>query len=218
MPRRAAATGTAAPRAVSVPRIALRAGLGVVATALAVWAVSAIGVVIYSQRDESRPASAIVVLGAAQYVGHPSPVLRARLDHAIALWRQGLAPVLIVTGGRGPRDTTSEGEASHAYALRQGVPDTAILIETHGRTSVESMRAVADMMHDRGMTDAILVSDPFHMLRLKVLASRLGIRPYTSPTRTSPISANREKLAEYVLSESLKVPLTLVLTRGTNVP
>jgi uncharacterized SAM-binding protein YcdF (DUF218 family) len=74
------------------------------------------------------------------------------------------------------------------------------------------------MMHDRGMTDAILVSDPFHMLRLKVLASRLGIRPYTSPTRTSPISANREKLAEYVLSESLKVPMTLVLTRGTNVP
>jgi uncharacterized SAM-binding protein YcdF (DUF218 family) len=207
VPRRAPASG-----------IALRVVLGVIATALAIWAVSAIGVVVYSQRDESRPASAIVVLGAAQYVGHPSPVLRARLDHAIALWRAGLAPVLIVTGGRGPRDTTSEGEASHTYALRQGVPDTAILIETHGRTTVESMRAVADMMHDRGMSTAILVSDPFHMLRLKVLASRLGITPYTSPTRTSPISANRAKLAEYVLSESLKVPLTLVLTRGANVP
>jgi uncharacterized SAM-binding protein YcdF (DUF218 family) len=207
VPRRAAASG-----------IALRVVLGVIAAALAIWAVSAIGVVVYSERDESRPASAIVVLGAAQYVGHPSPVLRARLDHAIALWRAGLAPVLIVTGGRGPRDTTSEGEASHTYALRQGVPDTAILIETHGRTSVESMRAVADMMHDRGMGTAILVSDPFHMLRLKVLASRLGITPYTSPTRTSPISANRAKLAEYVLSESLKVPLTLVLTRSANVP
>jgi uncharacterized SAM-binding protein YcdF (DUF218 family) len=207
VPRRTAASG-----------IALRVVLGVIAAALAIWAVSAIGVVVYSQRDESRPASAIVVLGAAQYVGHPSPVLRARLDHAIALWRAGLAPVLIVTGGRGPRDTTSEGEASHTYALRQGVPDTAILIETHGRTSIESMRAVADMMHDRGMSTAILVSDPFHMLRLKVLASRLGITPYTSPTRTSPISANRAKLAEYVLSESLKVPLTLVLTRGANVP
>jgi uncharacterized SAM-binding protein YcdF (DUF218 family) len=207
VPRRAAASG-----------VALRVVLGVIAAPLAIWAVSAIGVVVYSQRDESRPASAIVVLGAAQYVGHPSPVLRARLDHAIALWRAGLAPVLIVTGGRGPRDTTSEGEASHTYALRQGVPDTAILIETHGRTSVESMRAVADMMHDRGMSTAILVSDPFHMLRLKVLASRLGITPYTSPTRTSPISANRAKLAEYVLSESLKVPLTLVLTRSANVP
>jgi uncharacterized SAM-binding protein YcdF (DUF218 family) len=199
-------------------RAALRVGLGLVGTVATVWIISAIGVVIYSQRDESRPAHAIVVLGAAQYVGHPSPVLRARLDHAIALWRRGLAPVLIVTGGRGPRDTTSEGDASHVYALRQGVPDSAILVETHGRTSVESMRAVADMMHDRGMTDAILVSDPFHMLRLKVLASRMGITPYTSPTRTSPISANREKVAEYLLSESLKVPLTLVLTRGANMP
>jgi uncharacterized SAM-binding protein YcdF (DUF218 family) len=199
-------------------RAALRWGAGVVVTLGALWTISAIGVVIYSERDESRPASAIIVLGAAQYVGHPSPVLRARLDHAIALWRAGLAPVLIVTGGRGPRDTTSEGDASHTYALRQGVPDTAILVETHGRTSVESMRAVAEMMHDRGMTTAIVVSDPFHMLRLKVLASRMGITPYTSPTRTSPISANRVELARYVLSESLKVPLTLVLTRGANVP
>jgi uncharacterized SAM-binding protein YcdF (DUF218 family) len=202
-------------------RVAFRTGLGIVAAAGTLWAVSAIGVVVYSHRDEvpprSRAASAIVVLGAAQYVGHPSPVLRARLDHAIALWRAGLAPVLIVTGGRGPRDTTSEGDASHTYALRQGVPDSAILIETHGRTSVESMRAVAEMMHERGMTDAILVSDPFHMLRLKVLASRMGIRSYTSPTRTSPISANRSMVAEYVLSESLKVPMTLVLTRGSDV-
>jgi uncharacterized SAM-binding protein YcdF (DUF218 family) len=199
-------------------RRAFRVGFGLVAVVLLVWLASIVGVIVYSQRDESRPAQAIVVLGAAQYVGHPSPVLRARLDHAIALWRGGLAPVLIVTGGRGPRDTTSEGEASHLYALRQGVPDTAILVETHGRTSVESMRAVADMMHDRGMTTAILVSDPFHMLRLKVLASRLGLTPYTSPTRTSPISANRAKVAEYVLSESLKVPLTVVLTRGMNMP
>jgi uncharacterized SAM-binding protein YcdF (DUF218 family) len=199
-------------------RRAFRVGLGLVVVVLSVWLASIVGVIVYSHRDESRPAQAIVVLGAAQYVGHPSPVLRARLDHAIALWRAGLAPVLIVTGGRGPRDTTSEGEASHIYALRQGVPDTAILVETHGRTTVESMRAVADMMHDRGMTTAILVSDPFHMLRLKVLASRLGLTPYTSPTRTSPISANRAKVAEYVLSESLKVPLTVVLTRGMNMP
>ena len=199
-------------------RRAFRVGLGLVVVVLAVWLASIVGVIVYSDRDESRPAQAIVVLGAAQYVGHPSPVLRARLDHAIALWRAGLAPVLIVTGGRGPRDTTSEGEASHVYALRQGVPDTAILVETHGRTTVESMRAVADMMHDRGLNTAILVSDPFHMLRLKVLAFRLGLTPYTSPTRTSPISANRAKVAEYVLSESLKVPLTVVLTRGMNMP
>jgi uncharacterized SAM-binding protein YcdF (DUF218 family) len=182
-----------------------------VVVVIVVWVVSAAAVVIWSTRDESRPVAAVVVLGAAQYAGRPSPVLRARLDHAIEIWRRGLAPVVICTGGRGPRDTTSEAEASRAYVVHAGIPDSAVLIETGGRTSVESMRAVADTMHARRMADAILVSDPFHMLRLKVLAYRLGITAYTSPTRTSPISANREKLAEYVLSESWKVPLTVVL-------
>ncbi len=195
-----------------------RLALGVVGLALVGWVVSAVCVIIWSARDESRPASAIVVLGAAQYVGHPSPVLRARLDHAVSLWRRGLAPVVVVTGGRGPRDTTSEADASHVYVLRQGVPDSAVLIERHGRSSVESMRAVAEMMHARGMRDAILVSDPFHMLRLAVLARRLGITAYTSPTRTSPISAHRAKVAEYVLSESVKVPMALVLTRSGDGP
>jgi len=176
----------------------------------AAWLTSATLVVVWSARDASRPAAAIVVLGAAQYVGRPSPVLRARLDHAIALYKNGLAPVLVVTGGKGPRDTTSEAEASHLYAVRQGVPDTAILVESVGRTSDESMRAVANMMHTRGMRDAVLVSDPFHMLRLQVLATQNGITPYTSPTQTSPISANHELVAEYVLSESIKVPLTLL--------
>ena len=184
--------------------LALFAGL------LFAWITSAILVGVWSQRDASRPAAAIVVLGAAQYVGRPSPVLKARLDHAIALYKNGLAPVLVVTGGKGPRDTTSEAEASYLYAVRQGVPDTAILVESAGRTSDESMRAVASMMHARGMHDAVLVSDPFHMLRLHVLATQLGITPYTSPTQTSPISANRELVAEYVLSESIKVPLTLL--------
>jgi uncharacterized SAM-binding protein YcdF (DUF218 family) len=180
---------------------------------LLAWLTSAALVVIWSQRDASRPASAIVVLGAAQYVGRPSPVLKARLDHAIALWKNGLAPVLVVTGGKGPRDTTSEAEASYAYAVKQGVPDSAILVESVGRTSDESMRAVADTMRARGMRDAVLVSDPFHMLRLQVLATQLGITPYTSPTQTSPISANRELVAEYVLSESVKVPFTLLFAR-----
>ena len=176
----------------------------------AAWLTSAIMVIFWSQRDASRPASAIVVLGAAQYVGRPSPVLRARLDHAIALYKNGLAPLLVVTGGKGPRDTISEAEASHAYAVRQGVPDSAILVESAGRTSEESMNAVALMMHARGMRDAVLVSDPFHMLRLQVLATELGITPYTSPTQTSPISSNRELVAEYVLSESIKVPFTML--------
>jgi uncharacterized SAM-binding protein YcdF (DUF218 family) len=193
-----------------VRRFPLRVIVAFLAGIFAAWMTSAILVVVWSQRDASRPAAAIVVLGAAQYVGRPSPVLRARLDHAIALWKNGLAPVLIVTGGIGPRDTISEAEASQIYAMRQGVPDSAILVESAGRTSEESMHAVADMMHARGMRDAILVSDPFHMLRLQVLATQLGITPYTSPTQTSPISLNRELVAEYVLSESIKVPFTML--------
>jgi len=184
--------------------------VAIVAGVFAAWLTSAILVAVWSQRDASRPAAAIVVLGAAQYVGRPSPVLKARLDHAIALYKNGLAPVLVVTGGKGSGDTTSEGEVSYLYAVRQGVPDTAILVESAGRTSDESLRAVANMMHVRGMHDAVLVSDPFHMLRLQVLATQFGITAYTSPTQTSPISAKRELVAEYVLSESIKVPLTLL--------
>src|SRR6478735_6758922 len=95
---------------------------------LAVWLTSLGGVVFWERRDEARPAAAIVVLGAAQYVGRPSPVLRARLDHAIALWRRGLAPRIIFTGGFGERDTTSEAAVGQRYALKQGVPPTNILI------------------------------------------------------------------------------------------
>src|SRR5919197_161074 len=87
------------------------------------------------------PAGAIVVLGAAQYVGRPSPVLRARLDHALALWRRGLAPRLILTGGTGVGDTTSEAAVGRRYVLRRGVPEQAVITENRGKTTRESMRA-----------------------------------------------------------------------------
>src|SRR5215210_2328782 len=110
------------------------------------WLASAIAVVVWGSRDRARKADAIVVLGAAQYVGRPSPVLKARLDHAISLWTRGLAPLLLVTGGMGAGDTTSEGAVSRQYALRHGVPDSAILVEGQGRTTRESLATVANMM------------------------------------------------------------------------
>ena len=180
---------------------------------LLLWVASAIAVVHAGSRDRAQQADAVVVLGAAQYVGRPSPVLKARLDHAIGLWSRGLAPLLIVTGGMGVGDTTSEGAVSRKYALRQGVPDSAILVENQGRTTRESLSAVAAMMHGRDLDRAILVSDPFHMLRLSIVARRLGLTPYTSPTPTSPISANRGQSWRYVLSESIKVPLVFMLAR-----
>ena len=166
---------------------------------------------VWGARDTAEPADAIVVLGAAQYAGRPSPVLRARLDHAVALWKRGLAPHVIVTGGRGTGDTTTEAAVSRRYVLRQGVADSVILLEDHGRTTNASLSAVADIMRHHGLRRAILVSDPFHMLRLQILARRLGMQSATSPTRSSPISASPTKALGYVLSESIKVPATLVL-------
>ena len=184
-----------------------------VVAVFALWVVSATAVLIWASRDEARPAQAIVVLGAAQYAGKPSPVLRARLDHALDLWNRHLAALLILTGGTGSGDTTSEAAVGRTYARKRGVPDSAILVENEGRTTSESMRAVAGMLEVRGLQTALLVSDPFHMLRLRILARRFGFTPYTSPTQTSPISPNREERWKYIFSESLKAPLALLFER-----
>jgi uncharacterized SAM-binding protein YcdF (DUF218 family) len=184
-----------------------------VVSAFALWLISAAAVVIWSYRDEARPAQAIVVLGAAQYAGKPSPVLKARLDHALDLWNRHLATLLILTGGTGSGDTTSEAAVGRSYAKKHGVPDSAILVESEGRTTSASMRAVAGMLEVRGLQSALLVSDPFHMLRLRILARRFGFTPYTSPTQTSPISPNREERWKYMFSESLKAPLAFLFER-----
>jgi uncharacterized SAM-binding protein YcdF (DUF218 family) len=183
------------------------------ATIISLWVISAAAVLIWSSRDEAQPAQAIVVLGAAQYAGRPSPVLRARLDHALELWRQHLSSLLILTGGTGSGDTTSEAAVGRTYVRKHGVPDSAIVEENEGRTTSESMRAVAGILEARGLQSALLVSDPFHMLRLRILARRFGFIPYTSPTRTSPISPNREERWKYIFSESIKAPMAFFFER-----
>ncbi|MDB4877347.1 MAG: hypothetical protein JWM41_3793 [Gemmatimonadetes bacterium] len=180
---------------------------------LGTWGMSLAGVLFWERRDNARPASAIVVLGAAQYVGHPSPVLRARLDHAIDLYRRGMAPRIIFTGGFGDRDTTSEAAVGQRYAIDHGVPPRVILIENSGRTTSESLQHVAALMDAEPSRDVILVSDPFHMLRLSILARRYGMTPYASPTRTSPISLSRRESWKYALAESIKVPIAFLLER-----
>jgi uncharacterized SAM-binding protein YcdF (DUF218 family) len=210
MKRAAAAAAAKAKQAVTLIRRILTVA---VVTAFALWIISATAVLVWSSRDEARPAQAIVVLGAAQYAGKPSPVLRARLDHALELWNRHLASLLILTGGTGSGDTTSEAAVGRTYARKHGVPDSAILVETEGRTTSESMRAVAGMLEVRGLQSALLVSDPFHMLRLRILARRFGFTPYTSPTQTSPISPNREERWKYIFSESIKAPLAFFFER-----
>jgi len=181
---------------------------------LGVWIVSLFGVMYWETRDDARPSAAIVVLGAAQYVGRPSPVLRARLDHAIDLWKRGLAPRIVFTGGFGVGDTTSEAAAGQRYALQHGVPATAIMIENMGRSTSESLQQVAKLMASAPSRDVILVSDPFHMLRLSILARRHGMVPHTSPTRTSPISSNQREAMKYVLNESIKAPFAFFFERA----
>jgi uncharacterized SAM-binding protein YcdF (DUF218 family) len=170
-------------------------------------------VIAWGSRDRAKPGDAIVVLGAAQYWGKPSPVLRARLDHAVDLWRRGMAPRVVLTGGVGVGDTTSEAAVGRKYILTEGIPDSAILLETTGRTTRESLRSVAAMLQADGFRTVILVSDPFHMLRLDILARRFGLIPYTSPTRSSPISANTGETWRYYVSESVKIPFVLIMER-----
>lgn len=197
----------------TVRRIAALLG-SLIVTVLIVWLAAGAAVVGWGAFDQARRSEAIVVLGAAQYDGRPSPVLKARLDHAIDLWSAGMGEKLIVTGGMGTGDTTSEAAVSRSYARKRGIPDSAILLETTGRTTQESMESVAAIMKTRGYRRAILVSDPFHMLRLWIIAKRLGISPFTSPTRTSPISPNREKRWRYILGESVKVPAAFFFERA----
>jgi len=141
-----------------------------------------------SRHDGAKAADAIVVLGAAQYDGRPSPVLIARLDHALDLWKQGLAPIIVVTGGKRPGERFTEATASANYLLQHGVPDDKILREVQGTSSWESLAAAARILRERGLSEVILVSDPYHALRIGGIARELGLTAHVSPTRTSPIS------------------------------
>lgn len=180
--------------------------LGFLAAAIA-YTVSLIMVLVMSQQDQRRPVDAIVVLGAAQYNGRPSPVLRARLDHALALYRDQLAPLVVVTGGIGRGDTTSEALVGQRYLVAHGVPQDAAVAQGEGRTTMASMTAVAAWLRARGLRRVLLVSDPFHMFRLHLEARRTGLEAYTSPTESSPISDNPDLELRYLFAEGFKIPV-----------
>ena len=142
------------------------------------------------QTDErGRPSDAIVVLGAAHYGSEPSAVFAARLDHAVELWLQGVAPFLIVTGGEAPGDASAEADVARAYAVARGVDPSAILGERTGRDTAGSLANVARIMRSSHLRTALFVSDRTHMLRVLRIATDLGIVAYGSPTATSPSDA-----------------------------
>jgi uncharacterized SAM-binding protein YcdF (DUF218 family) len=160
-------------------------GLGTIAIGATVllWSVVRITSEIEHQSnlDEARPADVIVVLGAAEYRGRPSPVLQARLNHALFLYRQNMAPRIFTTGGKGPDPTYSEGEVAHAYLSHHGIPSEAIFVESEGETTAQSIAAVREMMRRMSLRSCIVVSDGYHIYRVKRMLETLGMEAYGSP-------------------------------------
>jgi uncharacterized SAM-binding protein YcdF (DUF218 family) len=138
-----------------------------------------------SRADDARPAEAIVVLGAAQYSGTPSPALAGRLDHALALYDEGMAPLIVVTGGGQEGDITTEAKTGYDYLRDHGVPDEAILLEVDGTSTYESLRAAERFLEPRDVDDVILVSDPSHSHRARDIAEEVGLVAVVSPTGAS---------------------------------
>jgi uncharacterized SAM-binding protein YcdF (DUF218 family) len=139
-----------------------------------------------SNVDEARAADVILVLGAAEYRGRPSPILEARLNHALFLYRQGLAPRVMTTGGRGGDPVFTEGEVGRAYLSRHGIPSEAIIVESEGDTTVYSTAAAAEIMRRMNLHSCIVVSDGYHIYRVKRMLQFDGIDVYGSPRPSEP--------------------------------
>ena len=198
-----------APRALRWPKLLRRGLLVAVVLPSLYFAVTFVQVWRTSRHDGARPAQAVIVLGAAQFDGRPSAVLRARLDHAADLYRRKIAPTIVVTGGKADGDRFTESAASANYLHTKGVPDGAILREATGRTSWQSLAASARFLQDRGIREVVLVSDPFHAARIAGIASELGLEAATSPTRTSPIKGMSE--FRHMMTEAGQVGVARVI-------
>jgi len=181
------------------PYLSTAALLGVVLVAVVV--VTFVAVWRAAHTDDASTvdrADAIVVLGAAEYDGRPSPVFAGRLEHAQLLYEQHRAPIVIVLGGGQPGDVTTEAEAGWDYLVQQGLPADAVVAEPVGHSTLESLRAAASYMRDHGLRSAFLVSDPWHNLRVRRMASDLGIEGFVSATWQSAATSEETRFEGYV--------------------
>ncbi len=166
----------------------------VASTSLAIW---------WTARQDSRPASdAIVVLGSAQYNGVPSSIFEARLEHALALYEDGVAPVIVTVGGRADGDQFAEAEAGRDYLAAAGVPVEALVAVPEGGDTLESIRAVSTTFGEQGWGRAVLVSDPWHAMRAERMAEDVGMDAESSPTRQGPAVHTRSTQFRYILRET----------------
>ena len=166
----------------------------VASTALAIW---------WNARQDSEPTSdAIVVLGSAQYNGVPSSIFEARLEHAIVLYEDGVATVIVTVGGKATGDEFTEAEAGRDYLANAGIPDDALLAVPEGVDTLESMRVVSTAFDERGWNSAVLVTDPWHAMRAERMAEDAGIEAESSPTRQGPAVETRATQFRYILRET----------------
>jgi uncharacterized SAM-binding protein YcdF (DUF218 family) len=155
----------------------------VITSLVVIVAILAVRVERQSQLEEARPADVILVLGAAEYRGKPSPVLKARLDHALELYRQKLAPRVMTTGGAGGEHVFTEGTVGRAYLEAAGVPPEAVIVESEGESTVQSTTIAIEIMARMGLKSAIVVSDGYHIYRVKKMLEAHGIVAYGSPRK-----------------------------------
>ncbi len=176
--------------------------------AFAAWEVSIYRAIRQqAHRDETRPAPAIVVFGAAEYDGRPSPVFKARLDHAFALYQAGLSRLIIVSGGSGGDPRFTEGGVGRDYLVQQGVAQHQIVAETHSQSTYQSVRAITSILRARRLQDCLAVSDGFHLYRIKLMFKAFGITAFASPVPNSPIEADPFERRMYSLREMILVTL-----------
>jgi uncharacterized SAM-binding protein YcdF (DUF218 family) len=163
---------------------------------------TALGIWWTARQDSTPPSDAIVVLGSAQYNGVPSSIFEARLEHAIALYEDGVAPVIVTVGGKADGDQFAEAEAGRDYLADSGIPADALLAVPEGGDTLQSIRAVADTFVDRGWSTAVLVSDPWHAMRAERMADDAGLDAESSPTRQGPAVQTRATQFRYILRET----------------
>ncbi len=189
-------------------RLIFKLGGLLLGAALLYVAVTAVQVWLVSRQNDPRRAQAMVVMGAAEYNGVPSADLRSRLDHALSLWQEGLAPQIVVTGGNEPGDHYTESEVSARYLEQRGVPRGG-LSEVTGDNTWQSLSEAASMLKERDLRTVLLVSDPFHSARIGDISSSLGLTAYVSPTQTSPIKGLSQ--VPYFAKETLGVAVGRII-------
>jgi uncharacterized SAM-binding protein YcdF (DUF218 family) len=185
-----------------VRRFLRRLVLGVLLVGMLVVGGTGFRVWQVARGDDRSKADVVLVLGAAQYDGTPSPIFQARLRHAKDLYDQGVAPYIVTIGGNKPGDTYTEATAAARWLVERGVPEDHVIAVGKGSDTLGSLRAAAELIHDRGWRTAVLVSDPWHSLRARTMATDVGLDAWTSPTHSGPIVQTRQTQLRYIFYET----------------